>query len=826
MTFAWRRTPVLFTLLTICGSAAEPTIDKFGASHVVGFELAADQTAVAALAQQAGVRWDREDFSWHLMEPSEGVYSFSNQDTFVNNAVAAGLTILGGLQYTPDFYSEQQGAGGSIFFPTVSGPGLTAWENFVTAVVNRYKDRIHTWQIWPNLEDTEFWKGGQGPAGMAKYKDLLDRAYDAIKAEDPTATVLVASIDPDNLNALIDLGSGGSFDAIGVHNYTDDLPESSTLLQLRLDALRDVSQRRLGGRPLFTSEYGWHTSATVNGVSQSTQAAYLIRSMLLQGAFADVDGVVWVNHKDTDATGGGCEASQPADNDGMLLLCGDSNTKKSSYGAYQAMTTALGGAEFQQTIEHSSSVQVIEDFEGGTTYSVFGGSIAFAFDSTVSHGGAQSGKITFTRDDADTPKTVVPNPTFFKNVGGNPGRFCVWARGDGGPAAELTVSIRDNTNETFQAVLGLIRGTAWRRHCFYLDAPVQANALMSPKPGDGVVNYPIDWGGFGVTGWSVATPVTGGVIWLDDAVFESGPSIVHQRFSANEVSTHALWSLAGSTSVDVAVSCPGAVVRDWTNSTSNLAASSGVVTVAVDQHPVFVSENCASPQDRDSGGVFRPSNGVIFLRNDNTNGIADVSIVFGVPGDKPIAGDWDGDGDDSIGVYRDGTFYLRNTNETGFSDLTFGFGTSGDKPVAGDWDGDGTDTIGLFRDGLFFLRNANNSGPAEIAFSLGVAGDVPIAGDWNGDGVDTVGVFRPSNGALFLKNQNSSGFADIMLTYGLPGDKPVVGDWNDDGSDSIGVYRGDLFLLRNSNTNGFADIVFSLGVAGDEPIAGDWDGLP
>jgi hypothetical protein len=224
-------------------------------------------------------------------------------------------------------------------------------------------------------------------------------------------------------------------------------------------------------------------------------------------------------------------------------------------------------------------------------------------------------------------------------------------------------------------------------------------------------------------------------------------------------------------------------------------------------------------------GVFRPSNGGLFLKSLNTAGFANRLLTFGLPGDKPVAGDWNGDGIDTIGVFRNGVFYLRNANTDGFADLAFGYGAPTDLPDVGDWDGDGIDTIGVFRNGLFILRNSNTTGPAEAIFGLGIAGDIPISGDWDGDGVDTVGIFRPSNGALYLKNQNSTGFADVVLTYGLPGDKPVTGDWDGNGTDTIGVFRNGIFLLRNSNTNGFAEIVFGLGVAADEPISGIWGPL-
>jgi len=230
--------------------------------------------------------------------------------------------------------------------------------------------------------------------------------------------------------------------------------------------------------------------------------------------------------------------------------------------------------------------------------------------------------------------------------------------------------------------------------------------------------------------------------------------------------------------------------------------------------------------DRDTVGVFRPTNGNMYLKNTNTTGIADLAFNYGLSGDKPVSGDWNGDGIDTVGVYRNGVFYLGNNNANGSLDYIAFFGQAGDLPVVGDWDGNGTDTIGVYRNGTFYLRNSNDTGVVDITFALGLPGDVPISGDWDGDGTDTTGVFRPSNGKIFLKYLNTSGIADLALTYGLPGDKPVTGDWDSDGIDSIGVYRNGKFYLRNSNTNGFADYVFSLGTNGDLPIAGNWDGLP
>jgi len=242
----------------------------------------------------------------------------------------------------------------------------------------------------------------------------------------------------------------------------------------------------------------------------------------------------------------------------------------------------------------------------------------------------------------------------------------------------------------------------------------------------------------------------------------------------------------------------------------------------------YTASVCASCADKDTVGVFRPSNGALYLRNLNVTGFADVAINYGLAGDYPVVGDWDGNGTDTIGIYRNGTFYLRNSNTLGIADLTVAFGSAGDQPIAGDWNNDGTDTIGLFRSstGTFLLRNSNTPGVPDVTFALGNPGDVGIAGDWNGDGTDTTGVFRPSNGVIFLKNTNASGFADIALNYGLPGDQPVVGDWDNNGTTTIGIYRNARFYLRNSNTNGFANILLDLGNVGDMPIGGNWDSKP
>ena len=77
-------------------------------------------------------------------------------------------------------------------------------------------------------------------------------------------------------------------------------------------------------------------------------------------------------------------------------------------------------------------------------------------------------------------------------------------------------------------------------------------------------------------------------------------------------------------------------------------------------------------------------------------------VFLGNSGDVAVAGDWTGKGYDTVGVFRpsNGMIFLKNTNQTGFADIALNYGFPGDKPVVGDWDNNGTDTIGVYRSNL------------------------------------------------------------------------------------------------------------------------------
>jgi serine-aspartate repeat-containing protein C/D/E len=126
--------------------------------------------------------------------------------------------------------------------------------------------------------------------------------------------------------------------------------------------------------------------------------------------------------------------------------------------------------------------------------------------------------------------------------------------------------------------------------------------------------------------------------------------------------------------------------------------------------------------------------------------LIDHVFQFGVATDIPIAGDWNGDGIRSIGVFRDGKWHFDMDGDGKWSkgDKVARFGQKGDLPVVGDFNGDGIEEIGIYRNGKWIIDvNGNREiDAADMVFELGGQNDLPVVGDWNGDGHDEPGLYR------------------------------------------------------------------------------------
>jgi hypothetical protein len=198
------------------------------------------------------------------------------------------------------------------------------------------------------------------------------------------------------------------------------------------------------------------------------------------------------------------------------------------------------------------------------------------------------------------------------------------------------------------------------------------------------------------------------------------------------------------------------------------------------------------------------------------------SFYFGNPGDIAFMGDWNGNGTATPGLYRqsDGLVYLRNSNSQGAATTTFFFGNPGDIPLVGDFNGNGKDTVSIYRrsQGRVYVinqlgRNGGGLGPADYSFFFGNPGDAPFVGDFNGNGKDSVGLYRPSKGFVYFRYSLTQGNADLSFYYGNPGDVIMAGDWDGDGDDTVAVYRPSAgrIYVNLANSSGAANYTLFVG---------------
>jgi hypothetical protein len=250
---------------------------------------------------------------------------------------------------------------------------------------------------------------------------------------------------------------------------------------------------------------------------------------------------------------------------------------------------------------------------------------------------------------------------------------------------------------------------------------------------------------------------------------------------------------------------------------------------------VFTSLTVRAGAEEPSPGVglVDPSQGFWHLRY--PDGTED-GFYYGNPGDIPFMGDWDCDGVDTPGLYRqsDGFAYLRNENSVGSADIRFFFGDPGDIPIPGDFDGDGCDTLSIYRESeaRFYIINelgANDGGlgEADFWFAFGNPGDTPFAGDFDGDGKDEVGLHRSTTGLIYFEDElvedGGGGAADHAFVFGDGGDRFLAGDWGPgDGVETPALFRPGTttFYFRHANAGGVADESFLFGEATWLPVGG------
>jgi hypothetical protein len=256
------------------------------------------------LVEEMGFTWIKDTFAWRDIEIAQDQYDWWRPDRVVRTVNQRGLKLLIRLDRQP-FWSQTDG--GAHPEENVPPADLDDFGDFCYVLANRYKGRIHAYQVWnePNL--AREW-GGQ-PPNAAEYVELLRVCYQGIKRGDPDALVISAGPAPTGtdlpvaipddrfIQEMYDAGGAAYFDMLGVNAPGYAAPPQADPAQVaatpelgghRWNAFRHVEDiRRVmvengdTHKQIAILEMGWttdpiHPEYSWFAVSQQQQAEYLV----------------------------------------------------------------------------------------------------------------------------------------------------------------------------------------------------------------------------------------------------------------------------------------------------------------------------------------------------------------------------------------------------------------------------------------------------------------------------------------------------------------------------------------------------------------------
>ena len=261
------------------------------------WESDADQARELDAIAATGAKWFELDVDWnHIQYEGPGAWHWNAAtDRLVTAARARGLTLIGMLAYSPPWARGADCPPGSLHCLPANPADFA---RFARAAVQRYgangsnparRGAIEHWVVWNEPNHRPF---AQPKPNLDRYTAVLEAAYPAIKAADPSATVVTGATSPAGdapdgtdiapvtwLRGLYARGARGSFDAVGHHPYsfpTNPLEAHSwNAFTQTQDLYAVMVANGDGAKKIWGTEAGAPTGAAANAVTETQQAQWV-----------------------------------------------------------------------------------------------------------------------------------------------------------------------------------------------------------------------------------------------------------------------------------------------------------------------------------------------------------------------------------------------------------------------------------------------------------------------------------------------------------------------------------------------------------------------
>jgi len=176
------------------GAQAAQSGRYFGTAVAAG--RLGDGTYTGILGREFNSVTAENEMKWDATEPSRGSFTFGPADQIVNPATARGQRVRG---HTLVWHSQLPGWVSSI---RDANTLRSVMNNHITTVMNRYKGRIHSWDV----VNEAFADGGSGQHRPSVFQNLLgngfiEQAFRTARSADPAAKLCYNDYNIENWSA-------------------------------------------------------------------------------------------------------------------------------------------------------------------------------------------------------------------------------------------------------------------------------------------------------------------------------------------------------------------------------------------------------------------------------------------------------------------------------------------------------------------------------------------------------------------------------------------------------------------------------------------------
>lgn len=329
-----------FGLLIAALSSPLSAMDYFGVCVHLAFGQG-EPEALLRMVKEAGFNSFRDEYDWRAVESVAGERTVgASYRQRLELADRFGLMPLTMLGYANPLYDK----GG---YPR-SPEAVEAYIEYAKTLAAVREGKPAILQVWNE------WEGGTGmprefvgTGDVPSYIQLLKKAYPALRAAAPEATILSNSYQRwQDFQIGLNLNLTQSCDGVVMHtyNYFHGKGATAEAWEGFMKAYVEPSMTRAPGRrvPLYITETGWPTSYGDKGTSEQNAAAQHVRLWLLAQKFPQLKGL-WIY----DFTNDGWDPKNDEQNFGIVR---PDLTPKDSFYALRGLLAQLRGAKFQQEV--------------------------------------------------------------------------------------------------------------------------------------------------------------------------------------------------------------------------------------------------------------------------------------------------------------------------------------------------------------------------------------------------------------------------------------------------------------------------------------------